>query len=46
MRLAKAIFGLALVLFLAAAGNAQQTKPLREPDVIFVPTPQAVVDAC
>jgi precorrin-6B methylase 2 len=45
MRLAKAIFGLALVLFLAAAGNAQQTKPLREPDVIFVPTPQAVVDA-
>ena len=45
MRLAKVIFGLALVLFLAAAGNAQQTKPLREPDVIFVPTPQAVVDA-
>jgi protein-L-isoaspartate O-methyltransferase len=27
------------------AGSAQETKPLRDPDVIFVPTPQAVVDA-
>jgi 2-polyprenyl-3-methyl-5-hydroxy-6-metoxy-1,4-benzoquinol methylase len=47
MRYARVIFSLALVLCLAAAGSAQQTqsKQLREPDVIFVPTPQAVVDA-
>lgn len=32
-------------LFAAANPAAQQTKPLREPDVIYVPTPQEVVDA-
>jgi SAM-dependent methyltransferase len=38
--------GLVLVLsLLAAAGAAQQAGKLRAPDVIFVPTPQEVVDA-
>ncbi|MCC6858508.1 MAG: class I SAM-dependent methyltransferase [Bryobacterales bacterium] len=39
-------FGLALVLLLAGAiaVPAQENKTLREPDVIFVPTPQEVVD--
>jgi len=45
MRFARVIFSLALVVCLSAAGYAQQPKPLREPDVIFVPTPQPVVDA-
>jgi len=46
MRFAKTIFCLMLVLGLVpVAGSAQESKPLREPDVIFVPTPQAVVDA-
>jgi tRNA G37 N-methylase Trm5 len=35
---------LALILCVEPA-TAQQGKPLREPDVIFVPTPQEVVDA-
>ena len=45
MRLANVIFSLALVFGLAGAVSAQQSKPLREPDVIYVPTPQPVVDA-
>ena len=32
-------------LFAAAAPAAQQDKPLRNPDVVYVPTPQEVVDA-
>jgi SAM-dependent methyltransferase len=41
-------FALCLLLVLSllpAAGNAQQSAKLREPDVIYVPTPQSVVDA-
>ena len=41
-------FVLCLLLVLSllpAAGNAQQSAKLREPDVIYVPTPQNVVDA-
>jgi predicted RNA methylase len=34
---------LAVTLVLAAPAAAQQTAPLREPDVIFVPTPAEVV---
>jgi precorrin-6B methylase 2 len=46
MRFAKVVFCLVLVLGLVpVAGRAQENKPLREPDVIFVPTPQGVVDA-
>ena len=45
MRFAKAILCLTLVLGLVPVAGAQENKPLREPDVIFVPTPQAVVDA-
>jgi predicted RNA methylase len=46
MRFAKVIIGLMLVLGLVpVVGSAQENKPLRDPDVIFVPTPQAVVDA-
>ena len=47
MRFVKVIFCLALIFCLApAAGSAQQqNNTLREPDVIFVPTPQEVVDA-
>ena len=47
MRLAKAACTIAVVVCLAPlAGSGQQNgKPLREPDVIFVPTPQEVVDA-
>jgi SAM-dependent methyltransferase len=46
MRFAKAIFCLMLVLGLVpVASSGQENKPLRDPDVIFVPTPQAVVDA-
>jgi len=33
-----AVLGISIVM-------AQQPKPLREPDVVYVPTPQAVVDA-
>lgn len=36
---------LAVTLVLAAPAAAQQTAPLREPDVIFVPTPAEVVTA-
>jgi cyclopropane fatty-acyl-phospholipid synthase-like methyltransferase len=36
---------LALTLVLAAPAVAQQTAPLREPDVIFVPTPAETVTA-
>ena len=32
-------------LFAAASPAAQQSKPLRDPDVVYVPTPQDVVDA-
>jgi precorrin-6B methylase 2 len=46
MRFAKVVFCLMLVFGLVpVAGRAQENEPLREPDVIFVPTPQAVVDA-
>ena len=34
-----------VLMLLAAPSGAQQTAPLRNPDVIFVPTPPAVVDA-
>jgi precorrin-6B methylase 2 len=36
---------LAIVAALVAPSSAQQPTPLRSPDVIFVPTPQEVVDA-
>ncbi|MGA3098768.1 MAG: methyltransferase domain-containing protein [Bryobacteraceae bacterium] len=45
MRFPKAILCVTLVLGLVPVAAAQENKPLREPDVIFVPTPQAVVDA-
>ena len=45
MRFAKAVLCVTLVLGLVPVAAAQENKPLREPDVIFVPTPQAVVDA-
>jgi tRNA G37 N-methylase Trm5 len=46
MRFQRAVFCLLLILcLLPAAGNAQQSGRLREPDVIYVPTPQNVVDA-
>ena len=32
-------------LFAATSPAAQQAKPLRDPDVVYVPTPQDVVDA-
>ena len=32
-------------LLAAASPAAQQSKPLRDPDVVYVPTPQEVVDA-
>jgi SAM-dependent methyltransferase len=40
-------FGLAVLLALvvAAPNSAQQSAPTRQPDVVFVPTPPAVVDA-
>ena len=45
-RLARVSLGLALVLgLLTGAASAQQAGKLRAPDVIFVPTPQDVVDA-
>jgi SAM-dependent methyltransferase len=45
-RLPKVCLGLVLVLsLLPLAGVAQQAGKLRSPDVIFVPTPQEVVDA-
>jgi SAM-dependent methyltransferase len=46
MRLARTAVCLALVLFLMPlTGFAQQAGTLREPDVIYVPTPEQVVDA-
>jgi tRNA G37 N-methylase Trm5 len=43
---AAAALAMAIVLAVpAAAGQATATKPLRDPDVIYVPTPQEVVDA-
>ena len=40
-------FGLAVLLALVvvAPNSAQQSTPTRQPDVVFVPTPPAVVDA-
>lgn len=43
MRFVTAVCAIALVSGLAPA-RAQETKPLRAPDVIFVPTPPDVVD--
>ena len=46
MRFARTSVCLALVLFLMPlAGFSQQAGTLREPDVIYVPTPEQVVDA-
>ena len=46
MRFARTSVCLALILSLMPlAGLAQQAGPLREPDVIYVPTPEQVVDA-
>lgn len=46
MRVIRIVCCLALVFALAPAiSSAQEAKKLREPDVIFVPTPQEVVDA-
>ncbi len=46
MKLRISILSLAIVAALAAPASAQTTPaPLRSPDVIFVPTPQEVVDA-
>ena len=46
MRMIRIVCCLALVFALAPAiSSAQEAKKLREPDVIFVPTPQEVVDA-
>jgi tRNA G37 N-methylase Trm5 len=43
---AAAAIAMAIVLAVpAVAGQATATKPLRDPDVIYVPTPQEVVDA-
>jgi SAM-dependent methyltransferase len=46
MRALRVAFCLLLVVCLApVAGSSQQSGKLREPDVIYVPTPQNVVDA-
>lgn len=46
MRLRTSVLSLAIVAALAAPAPAQTAQaPLRSPDVIFVPTPQEVVDA-
>jgi precorrin-6B methylase 2 len=46
MRLRTLVLGFAVIAAVAAPSGAQQTAaPLRSPDVIFVPTPQEVVDA-
>jgi precorrin-6B methylase 2 len=47
MRLRTLVLSLAIVAALVAPSSAQQAAPapLRSPDVIFVPTPQEVVDA-
>ena len=45
MRLRRFVLFLAVILAIAAPSSAQQPAQLRSPDVIFVPTPQEVVDA-
>ncbi len=46
IRILKVSFCLLIILCLTpAAGSSQQSGKLREPDVIYVPTPQNVVDA-
>ena len=47
MRLPTIVLSFAIVAALTAPASAQQAEPteLRSPDVIFVPTPQEVVDA-
>ena len=46
MRLRTTVLSLAIIAALATPGLAQTAPaPLRSPDVIFVPTPQEVVDA-
>ena len=46
MKLRNCVLSTAIVAALAAAASAQTAPaPLRSPDVIFVPTPQEVVDA-
>src|SRR6476619_3705531 len=45
MRLRSVVLFLAVILATDATSSAQQPAQLRTPDVIFVPTPQEVVDA-
>jgi predicted RNA methylase len=45
MRLKRLALIIALLTVVAAPALAQQTAALRQPDVIYVPTPQEVVDA-
>src|SRR6186997_773738 len=46
MRLRTFVLSFAIIAALVAPSSAQQAPaPLRSPDVIFVPTPQEVVDA-
>ncbi len=45
MRLRTFVLFLAVIAVMAAPAAAQQPAQLRSPDVIFVPTPQEVVDA-
>ena len=45
MRLRTFVLSFAILAALVAPSSAQQPAPLRSPDVIFVPTPQEVVDA-
>ena len=45
MRLRTFVLSLAMVAVVGMPSSAQAPAPLRSPDVIFVPTPQEVVDA-
>jgi predicted O-methyltransferase YrrM len=45
MRLRTFVLSLAVIAALVMPSSAQAPAPLRSPDVIFVPTPQEVVDA-
>ena len=45
MRLRTFVLSLAIIGVLVAPSSAQTAAQLRSPDVIFVPTPQEVVDA-
>lgn len=45
MRLRTCVLSLVMVAAIATPALAQTSAPLRSPDVIFVPTPQEVVDA-